>query len=708
MSCSRSMTVDDVSALSDSQLGEFMKKHRRPDGSFEIPIDDWDRLSKEERDRLAQRLQFIQRALTDDPTAHSRPLDLDKLDTLLCDVASREDSLSLDQPRTRERETQSPEDPLEVYKEREMEAYDNLVNDGGRPLYRIDLLESVSKDPDAYHEMLEPFWRQPRSSKPSEMDHFNDQDVIQRQWHRWQNFRKWQLNNRGTSNKGKEDGFLAFADKIKRNFIEVGWAEEAAKIEADPTILKKPGKQWYYIQRHHNWQQQYQRELGCKDFCDYEEAVKARLTRHGFTRPFHLAEGPREQDRLTEWIEYLGFEYWWLDRYAASMKRLKSKHDKAWEELKRKGVVKDDETPEFVRTHASGTRCQIEEDHAREAVQNAESEAKQVYQKTQKDPNRLSIPKEKRIQMLAKARKKLSAAREALDFTKRRSHLLIGFVHATFDYVNAKQDVVNQTNLLEWAVEEAHKIEAEEKSTTLESSSQNKRKALAEDVCLAQPDPKRQKSNARQHSPQPSSNEIGMRDRRALHRRNRPSTDTNQQLDRDHCHIIHDTYPSQTKLAGWPVKQVSFTEAEPESATSEGRPRKGRKVAFQDSSLVQSSPKRPKSNVHGHGGQSSDNGAGAADRRALRARNRPTTGISQQLDQHQNKIKKDTNSSSKSPVPDVPSQEFIPRLRRSSRLAALSSGPGVRSKKHQNHVLGNLGSVYLPVEEVLGKRIRRR
>lgn len=53
------MTVDYISALSDAQLGEFMKKHRRADDSFELPIDDWDRLSQEERDRLAHRLQFV-------------------------------------------------------------------------------------------------------------------------------------------------------------------------------------------------------------------------------------------------------------------------------------------------------------------------------------------------------------------------------------------------------------------------------------------------------------------------------------------------------------------------------------------------------------------------------------------------------------------------------------------------------------------------
>ncbi|KAK9438292.1 uncharacterized protein VB005_09300 [Metarhizium brunneum] len=496
MSSSRSMTVDDVSALSDARLGEFIKKHRRPDHSFELPIDGWDRLSKE-RDRLAQRLLLIQQALTDNPTANSRPLDLDKLDTLLRHVASEDNSVSRDRPCGRERQTESPDETSqEMYQRKEMGAYNNLVNDGGRPLYPIDLLESVSNDRDAYRDMLKPFWRRPQSRKPSEMDHFDDQDVIQRQWLRWQDFPKWQLNNRGVDNEDEDDDFSAYADEIKRGFVEVGWTKAAAEIDADPTVLKKPGEQWYHIQSHRNWQRRYPRELGCQSFSDYQDAVKARLTRHSFTRLFHLAEDPKQQGRLTERIEYLGFEYWWLDRYSASVKRPKPKHDESWEELERKGVVKDDETPEFVRTDASGTRCQIEEDHAWEAVQNAESEAKQVYQKTQKDPNRLRIPKQQRIQMLVRARKTLLAAREAFDFTKRRSHLLIGFVRGTFDYVNAKEDVVNQTNLLEWAVKEAHKIEAEQKRATLERGSRKKRKAIAEDVCLAQSDPKRQKSSA--------------------------------------------------------------------------------------------------------------------------------------------------------------------------------------------------------------------
>jgi hypothetical protein len=57
MSRAQSTTVDDIFAFSDAQLDQFMRKHHRPDGSFELPIAGWDELSNVERDHLAKRLQ---------------------------------------------------------------------------------------------------------------------------------------------------------------------------------------------------------------------------------------------------------------------------------------------------------------------------------------------------------------------------------------------------------------------------------------------------------------------------------------------------------------------------------------------------------------------------------------------------------------------------------------------------------------------------
>lgn len=51
------ISVTDIAAWSDAELAQFMTKHRRPDGSYGLPVDGWDKLSKDERARLAERLQ---------------------------------------------------------------------------------------------------------------------------------------------------------------------------------------------------------------------------------------------------------------------------------------------------------------------------------------------------------------------------------------------------------------------------------------------------------------------------------------------------------------------------------------------------------------------------------------------------------------------------------------------------------------------------
>ncbi|KXT07614.1 hypothetical protein AC578_10167 [Pseudocercospora eumusae] len=38
--------------------------------------------------------------------------------------------------------------------------------------------------------------------------------------------------------------------------------------------------------------------------------MKARLSKYGFTRPFQLKKDLGRQDKLTTWIEYLGYEYY--------------------------------------------------------------------------------------------------------------------------------------------------------------------------------------------------------------------------------------------------------------------------------------------------------------------------------------------------------------------------------------------------------------
>ncbi|KHN99766.1 Chromo domain-like protein [Metarhizium album ARSEF 1941] len=686
MSSPRPMAIDDLVALSDAQLGEFMEKHRHHDGSIQLPVDGWDRLSKEERERLAERLQSIQRASINHATAGSHQLDLDKLDALLRNTSPRRDSFSQDRLPRSERQTESPEETLlEVYQRRETKAYNDLIRDGGRALYPIDLLESVSQDPHAYRDMLRPFWRGFRHWKISENDELDEEQVFQRQRLRWQNFRMWQVVNRRIEDDKDEKDFLEFAERVKRNYRKVGWDKYADELEANPTQLKEPGGLWYFTQRHRDWQRQHQRERGCEGILDYEKAMKARLARHGFKRTFHLAEDPKQQDQLTTWIEYLGFEYWWLDRHTATFERLKPIHDEAWEKLKREGMVQDDETPEFVRTEESALGCQRDIDDAREALQDAESKAKRVYQKTQLDPSRLSIPAQQRAEMLVKARENLQASQKELDFLIQRSNQICHFVESTELYVDATEDVAYLTNILEWALAELDAIDAEVTGATSDCNSRKRRQAPTEDVGLVQSNSKRQRLNGRKHGPHLSNEAVVEAHGRVLRSRSRPSTDINRQSRRSHSHDTNDTYPGQNGLIQRAAEQVP--EPEPEPVTPKGTSRKRKRVTFKDDPLVQSGPTRLKP---------SSRGQGAAG----------TTGMTQRLDQHQKE--RDTGSSGRVPVRNVPSQQITQGLRRSSRLWALRPERGISLAGGGSRFPSDLGSRYLPVDKLLEKRVRRR
>jgi hypothetical protein len=65
-------------------------------------------------------------------------------------------------------------------------------------------------------------------------------------------------------------------------------------------------------------------------FCGYAKAVKRRLASHSFTQPFELDEDPKKQHGPTTWIEYLNYEYWWLDKYTSDIERLEPERDKLW------------------------------------------------------------------------------------------------------------------------------------------------------------------------------------------------------------------------------------------------------------------------------------------------------------------------------------------------------------------------------------------
>lgn len=286
--------------------------------------------------------------------------------------------------------------------------------------------------------------------------------IFQKQWQRWQDFRKWQNDNRGLDD--DDGGFPAYVEwrkyLIQRDHLPRSRMRLLAEIEADPSSLKSG---WDLRQSQRERQRHLCREHGCRGFRDYNRAVKRRLARQGFTQPFQLNKDPKKQDQLTTWIEYLNSEYWWLDKYASDIERLEPEHDKLWQELVDENVLRPHETNEFVRTDASSMECERDKGQTRKDVQRAESEAKRIYILTQEDPNRLHIPQRKRISMMNNSRENLLAARQRSEQAQKRSHLIVQFVRATFGYAQAKRDATRHRTLVQWVLDQVPLIESEVK-----------------------------------------------------------------------------------------------------------------------------------------------------------------------------------------------------------------------------------------------------
>ena len=212
---------------------------------------------------------------------------------------------------------------------------------------------------------------------------------------------------------------------------------------------------------------------------EYTEAVKRLLEQHGFTRSFQFQEDPEQQDKLTIWIEYLGFEYWQFEWSTRSIKRLQPKYDEAWKKLVESAVLKPSETAESLRTTESAFRLESEIVQAEKAVESAKSAAGGVLITTQRarnDPRRFKLTRPERLRMLTEAQSRLDAAQASLKSIKRRGDLITDFICGTWDYKTAEKDAEHHSILVQWILEQLPLVEAELKaSKTAEGGSDAER-----------------------------------------------------------------------------------------------------------------------------------------------------------------------------------------------------------------------------------------
>ncbi|EGX93265.1 hypothetical protein CCM_04638 [Cordyceps militaris CM01] len=509
----RDIPVAELMQLSDAELVEFMARHRKPDGSITIPVND-DGVDESQLSLFVARLKTAKAQMS----KTERPLDLGYLDARIHDLLKTQSRqrdndadtahLPVAQPQATTNEmneieydsvTEVPD--YDMYEEAEKEAHRALIADGGRPLYPIRLLRDVLDNTNNHWAgMLRPFWNHPRPVVSRD-------EIFRRQQTRWRDFRDWQLDNRGI--KEADDGYNAYVSRLREWYLRIPdtnlLAELDANLAADPLYLARPWTWWWQQKKRRAWKRCYQREPGCREFSSYRIAAYARLARHGHSysyaideddnndyndnnddydnddnknnndprrrREFQLDEDPKRQDALTTWLEYLCFEYWWQDHYDKCLAMRQTEHDAAWAKLQDSGVLLPGETAEFMPTDACRTQVYDDMRRTRAAVLAAQGELEKTAIKER-------LAKRKMTQ-------RLEAAMKENDRAEARALAMEIFRKETKEYRAAQEDVKNQPVLVEWVVQQLELVR-EEARVAREAKKGDGEGAIAAEVAATQ------------------------------------------------------------------------------------------------------------------------------------------------------------------------------------------------------------------------------
>lgn len=213
-------------------------------------------------------------------------------------------------------------------------------------------------------------------------------------------------------------------------------------------------------------------------FLAYHQALKDRLRRIGFERSFRLDEEPDRQDKLTNWAEFLNYEYWKYEKDADTIKRLQPLFDEAWKRLVDSKLLRSFETAEYVGGYTHGIQVISERSQARKAVESAKSTVQPAKKSFQQVPSAsLSRgPFYQKKQKLPLAQSELAVAEMTLDTINRRISMVDNFHRQTSEYRSAKDRANSLGILLRWIQQQVSLVELKsnpEKVAENDSSREN-------------------------------------------------------------------------------------------------------------------------------------------------------------------------------------------------------------------------------------------
>ncbi len=336
------------------------------------------------------------------------------------------------------------EDRLNFKKTMETLSHNQLVAAGGRPAYPLDLLDRVSEDPSVCREALLP-WQDYPERGDLHWDH-----VFQRQLRRWEHFHAWQRDNRHPLDDKTE--FLLFAPAHEETYRALGDPENQIVKYVRSAWLSERGPR--RADRH-----ALREDRTYAGFDDYLDHVRRRLEKHGFTRPFELLPDPTQQSQVATWVEYLGYEYAWLDRHSRDIEKHQQTADEAWDSLKSANVLMPHETADFLTTVDSQIQRRAAVDNAERAAGFAELAIKVAtaeVDRASRGHSRLTA--EEASARLREAQASLAKAKAAVEEGTRRIMLIAGFLVKEHPLREAKRDHFRQQLLIKWVLGHVHQI----------------------------------------------------------------------------------------------------------------------------------------------------------------------------------------------------------------------------------------------------------
>lgn len=189
-------------------------------------------------------------------------------------------------------------------------------------------------------------------------------------------------------------------------------------------------------------------------FSEHSARCRKRLAKHSFAGSLHLKKHPSDQTELSQWIEYLCFEYFEYEKFLRH-KQSHQQYMEAWENLVSTKVLKPDETRDDIETNEFVIACEKERTALRQAVEIARSNIL-LADRDMLDPSMKGPAAQRK---LFEAQAELDSAIKEFDDFQLRKKAIEEYKRATATYRGARSGAKRHEILLRWIRDQLPLIE---------------------------------------------------------------------------------------------------------------------------------------------------------------------------------------------------------------------------------------------------------